>query len=559
MTTRRRVLGRSLTPRREGFTLTELLVVIAIIGILISVILFAASDGQRRAQEASTQSLIVKLEGAINDRLDALLQTRPDPNPAHYYLAGIYLGGAQYTDANGNQEPLGWPASAFGSASARAQVFAWYDFIKSELPDTFFVQNTTGPYPLNFAANPYPGAPIDRNGSILGNYMLPLGNGVAGPLNAQPPSTPGYGVGNIAQAVGTGIFGASYSAAAGLYKNLGYLPTGFDGIDNDGNGYVDDWGEGVNSTNQSQVVSRLNAHLLHPETARAEVLYAILVEGVGPLGSFFNRDDFTDAQVKDTDGDGLPEFVDAWGQPLQFFRWPVLYHSDTQRGQVINNWSYTVNASGTAVLTPVANLLFSPPYESTFQAREVDPLDPNNQLLAPAWWLGTSNQAQYYLNGPGNNAVFSGSNSPATAASLGGSVGANAFEYFFHRLTEPLSDPGLLSGATFFWDRASTVYPSNPGLGYRRAFFSKPLILSAGPDGSPGVFINGLFLGSIGPTTASQLLIENNAMQFNPLLYTGPTIPFGTAIDASSAALFDAGKDDITNQNRSLAGGPGGS
>ena len=63
------------------------------------------------------------------------------------------------------------------------------------------------------------------------------------------------------------------------------------------------------------------------------MLYAILVEGAGPLGSVFNRDDFTDKEVHDTDGDGLPEFVDAWGQPLQFFRWPLLYHSDIQRGQ----------------------------------------------------------------------------------------------------------------------------------------------------------------------------------------------------------------------------------
>ena len=55
----------------------------------------------------------------------------------------------------------------------------------------------------------------------------------------------------------------------------------------------------------------------------------------GPWGSVFNRDDFTDREVQDTDGDGLPEFVDAWGQPLQFFRWPVLYHSDLQRGQMI--------------------------------------------------------------------------------------------------------------------------------------------------------------------------------------------------------------------------------
>ncbi len=78
-------------------------------------------------------------------------------------------------------------------------------------------------------------------------------------------------------------------------------------------------------------------------TARAEALYALLVEGQGPLGTVFNRDDFTDKEVQDTDGDGLPEFVDAWGEPLQFYRWPIYYHSDLQRGVPLNN---NFNASG---------------------------------------------------------------------------------------------------------------------------------------------------------------------------------------------------------------------
>ena len=52
------------------------------------------------------------------------------------------------------------------------------------------------------------------------------------------------------------------------------------------------------------------------KTAQSEVLYALLVEGQGPLGSAFNADDFTNREVRDTDGDGLPEFIDAWGEPL---------------------------------------------------------------------------------------------------------------------------------------------------------------------------------------------------------------------------------------------------
>ncbi len=47
------------------------------------------------------------------------------------------------------------------SGSLRAQVIAYYDYIKSEMPDVFFTQNDPN-YPINFAANPYP-VPRDRS------------------------------------------------------------------------------------------------------------------------------------------------------------------------------------------------------------------------------------------------------------------------------------------------------------------------------------------------------------------------------------------------------------
>ncbi len=55
-------------------------------------------------------------------------------------------------------------------------------------------------------------------------------------------------------------------------------------------------------------------------------------KGGGVYGSAFDKDDFTSKEVQDTDGDGLMEFVDAWGEPLQFYRWPILFHSDAQKG-----------------------------------------------------------------------------------------------------------------------------------------------------------------------------------------------------------------------------------
>ncbi len=563
---------------RRGFTLVELTVVITIIGIILTFLLVAANDARRRAEEDATLALITKLEGGVNDRLDALLQTRPDPNAAHFYMAGIYRVGDK--DANNdNPVPIGTgpppvgpynPGSPFGSAFTRAQVFAWYDYIKSELPDVFFVQNTTGPYPLNFAfpatnggtTGGYPGATIDQAG--LGNFMLPIGNSVTGPPSATLPFIPGYGAANRWNPEGTGIYGASYFAAAGVYKNLGYLPTGYDGIDNDGNGLIDDWAEGVNGppsysspnpTVLATVQSNLAAH--QHNTARSETLYAILVEGVGPLGSVFSRDDFSDREVKDTDGDGLPEFVDAWGQPLQFFRWPLLYNSQTQKGQVIDYWDYTQTPPVSSALE-----LFNPPYRSVFEAREQDPLDPNQQLVAPAWWSSSAGPPPANPSSP-----FATTGPPATAltgtaGSVGGSGGVVAFAYFFHRLTEPFQNTGTPG---FQWDRASPVYPQGTlGLGYRRAFFSKPLIVSSGPDQQLGIYLlyPSLVFPNPLPLNAANLInYENNAIPFDPNLFGGnETIPAGTIpVGSTSYQLRENGRDDISNQNRQAIGGPGGS
>jgi hypothetical protein len=401
-----------------------------------------------------------------------------------------------------------------------------------------------------------------------------MGNSIAGTIYAGSPNAniPGifYGdgagayqssisAGGLAQfnPAGDGIYGAAYPVAAGIYKSLGYLPQGYDGVDNDQNGTVDDAAEGllgdppvpspdnpnVQVTLSSLIAARLGNH--KHVTARSEMLYALLVEGQGPLGSVFKADDFTDKEVQDTDADGLPEFVDAWGNPLQFFRWPLFYHSDLQRGQVItpdptnsNNWT------------------LSPPYVGMFDQRELDPTDSNQQLLAPVWWSSGYNNAY--------SGVFSFTNGVNSQAS----GGVQAFEYYFHRLTEPI--PG--AGGQYYWDRGSTY-------GSRRAFYSKFLILSAGPDGQYGVFLYSdpalNALANVQPPAlgaASALIAnENNAMPFgldfvdftksNTNTYGGTTITYNPTYDPtspSSGELLQMGADDISNHNIPTSGGMGG-
>ena len=59
------------------------------------------------------------------------------------------------------------------------------------------------------------------------------------------------------------------------------------------------------------------------KTQSAALLYWILTDsevyGVAPV----DESEFSSNEVRDTDGDGLKEFVDGWGIPLRFYRWPT--------------------------------------------------------------------------------------------------------------------------------------------------------------------------------------------------------------------------------------------
>jgi prepilin-type N-terminal cleavage/methylation domain-containing protein len=60
-----------------------------------------------------------------------------------------------------------------------------------------------------------------------------------------------------------------------------------------------------------------------PATESSEILYFALTR-MDALGfPLVGADEFLTQEVADSDGDGLPEFVDGWGNPLRFYRWPT--------------------------------------------------------------------------------------------------------------------------------------------------------------------------------------------------------------------------------------------
>lgn len=547
--------SKSERPRRRprlGFTLVELLIVMVIIGIILAFILSASFEGIRRAEERKTQALISKIEAGLADRFDAVYGARATANAAHASLAGIWSSSSSVP---------------FLAANSRAQVIARLDFLKAELPDVFVIQPNPD-YPLNFAAQSFPGN-TTNSGSVYGygNYLLPLGVGVD-----DDPANKSYGafpINGVNPPETTGIFGASYAARAALMKQLvqaavqagALAPTpanrGYDGVDNDNNGMVDDLNE--NGT-ASTVIKTLLANHTH-KTARSETLYALLVEGQGPFGSLFTRDDFEDSEVKDTDGDGLLEFVDAWGEPLQFFRWPLGYVSDI---------ADLVAASQTGPLQFTSQQRGLMPYANSFDTRDQNPLDPGQSLMDPAWWAGVAVIPGAYAN---DNSPFG-----TVQGNLSGSA------YWFQSAFFALSDPNTpyfvanppAANSPGPWDRGA----STSSFYARRAYYSKFLVLSGGLDKVPGVPIldaqsftalteyqnftvaNLRFFGGSGANaaTVSDLLIECQAAPATPFR-VGPYLSFGGSVfppsgDTLSAALIEASKDDISNHN---VLGPGGS
>ncbi len=64
--------------------------------------------------------------------------------------------------------------------------------------------------------------------------------------------------------------------------------------------------------------------------APAECLYLILTSGFGSDGGAV----FSERDSGDVDGDGMPEFVDGWGRPIEWIRWPAGVISDMQPADI---------------------------------------------------------------------------------------------------------------------------------------------------------------------------------------------------------------------------------
>lgn len=122
-----------------------------------------------------------------------------------------------------------------------------------------------------------------------------------------------------------------------------------------------------------------------PETENSEVLYYFLTQGAKFGSEEVAVVDFIDREIADTDGDGLMEIVDGWGNPIRFYRWPTRLirpqpsGSETANVTTLNNSTLFMNLT-----PPIETALFLIGNVPSAQILRNDPQDPLGVNTAPA-------------------------------------------------------------------------------------------------------------------------------------------------------------------------------
>ena len=275
------------------------------------------------------------------------------------------------------------------------------------------------------------------------------------------------------------------------------------------------------------------------ETESAELLYYMLTQmevlGVPPVG----ESEFSTSEVRDTDGDGLLEFVDGWGRPLRFYRWP------------------------TRLLKP--NGVLGPDGQPGVAGSD----DDSNGLVDDAWEIGWPGSDDYRALNPINTAIPAVASDPNTPyhlprRDLAGLLidgvppkpitypappGANNMRYRYDTVDEDPDDPyGMI--VLEMKRLARPTYPGVPAInvlalgGYVEGVyptldtFHAPLVVSAGADGQ---------LGLLEPYVLAD---TNGDGVFDRFGVLAQAIFTGSNPNDIPSTTFDALTDNLTNRNR---------
>ena len=252
----------------SGFTLIELLVVLAIIGILMAIVVGAIRGANQDTLVSKTRGTIAKIDSILNDRYDEYLSV------SHSFVI------PSFADA----QPL-LPTN-----------------FRSQFPN----ENRLPPSNLRSVRRVDATVPISL---LRERVRLAMTRDL---MRMDMPDCPAdladLSSGTLQTRQGATIFTGLLSTSDGLL---------FSRLDVSGR-----FGRILERVSLGRdVTGAVNARVWARENANSELLYLIVEDS--SLNGSSAIEAFGNSEIADTDGDGLFEFIDAWGKPIRWIRCPA--------------------------------------------------------------------------------------------------------------------------------------------------------------------------------------------------------------------------------------------
>lgn len=438
--------------KRRGFTLVEILVVISIMIILVGLIATTARVGLNYANASATRVLIDSLDTAIEEKMKAYYANNlSSPNITPYQiLAGF--------------DPLTMQADPNNPIGQRAAVLARLDSLRSAFPQSFseivpnqsLVDALRSDNHAGFRAN------LDLG---LNRLIVPSSaeqNSIVGtataPLLAPDPAMQSIMIEYLVASKRI-MSKAEFTATVDQFPNPNTQRLG---------GYANivpnnqvSWSAVPHLDGQGNPRTGITATGVHNrETESAECLYLILqkdpvIEGIG--AKF----------IKDTDGDGLLEFVDSFGKPIKWYR----HAPDLFAYWIEVTQQYKSSSTQKLDLVLDADQVFEPVGDNSYDSQNVL----YDYQTANDWWA----------NGGGSETF-----GPITAGSH-----KDLFEAFFGRLhraynrtNPPDYTAPIGSSQAELTIAGDPVTGRNTAQNVPRPYPFRSVIVSAGGDGEFGLY-----------------------------------------------------------------------
>ncbi len=260
---------------RKGFTLIELLVVITIIAIMMGLsfsVLYGLTD---QAKEEAANATIRKVNALLEQRIESFDRAFKGTRKQSYINATNGLLADPNNDGNTNDRIVGVREEV-------VEVLAKKAAFRFEFPQRM-VELLLSPSTDDTNSNGLPDTIEVRVAIPAARQFLVAADAASATPTANYSPSPTE-ISDLATARWAG--GSSTAVVGGASKTFTF--TGHNGV-----------------------------------TESSELLHYMLINSGSFGSSSVDSDRFTNDEVVDTDNDGLPEFIDAWQQPLRFYRWPT--------------------------------------------------------------------------------------------------------------------------------------------------------------------------------------------------------------------------------------------